>query len=279
MILIADSGSTKTTWALVQDHSKIDTCSTSGINPFLLEKEDIFRVLKNEFSLPKDGIDSVYFYGSGCIPEKAGVLYEVLEDCFQVPLVEVHSDLFAAARSLCSTSPGIVCILGTGSNSGFYDGEKIVKQVSPLGFILGDEGSGAALGKKLLSDVLKNQLPESIIRDFFITYPVSPAVILENVYRKPFPNRYMAQYTHFIARHVHEEPVAGLAETSFLEFIDRNLMQYDNIDRLGIYFTGSIAWFFSQQLKTSMEKRGLRIAKITQSPMEDLIRYHLNHRL
>ncbi len=276
MILIADSGSTKTTWSIVEGQSKIQTCNTSGINPFFLGEEEILEILKKEFTMTKNGISSVFFYGAGCIPAKTPVLFEALKKYFGISNVEVHTDLLAAARSLCQDKPGIACILGTGSNSCYYDGKVIAENVSPLGFILGDEGSGAVLGKKLLADLLKNQLPSAIKEDFFATYPVEPSEILENVYRKPFPNRYLAQYTRFINKHIHNDSVSRLVETSFGEFIERNLFQYDAVRSIPVHFTGSVAFYFRASLEKAMNAAGLKLGNIMQAPMDGLIDYHLN---
>lgn len=275
MILIADSGSTKTEWKLIGNGLEISSCITSGINPFFLEKEEILHILNTEFLISKDDVSSVFFYGAGCIPAKVSVVSEALSSFFETKSIEVNSDLLAAARSLCQNQEGIACILGTGSNSCYYDGKEIAHNVSPLGFILGDEGSGAVLGKKLIADILKNQLPETIRNDFFFTYPVTAGDILEHVYRKPFPNRYLAQYTKFIAKHMDCESIKFIVETSFNEFVARNLLQYQSVLQLPIHFTGSIAFYFQEIMKKVLEKSGLKLGKITQSPMEGLVEYHL----
>ena len=274
MILIADSGSTKTTWSLCRDGKQIKTCTTSGINPFYLEKQEILRILQGEPLFSESEIDVVHFYGAGCIPPRVSVVSEALKEYFGMENIHVNTDLLGAARSLCGNQPGIACILGTGSNSCFYDGEKIVSNVSPLGFILGDEGSGAALGKKLLADILKNQIPEKIKTDFFIQYPQNPAEILENVYRKPFPNRYLAQFTVFLAKYIENPAISKIIDSSFDEFIERNIMQYPEHKTNKIHFTGSIACYFRNNLERALEKRGLNLGPITQSPMSGLILKH-----
>ncbi len=183
--------------------------------------------------------------------------------------------MLGAARSLCGNHSGIACILGTGSNSCFYDGEKIVSNVSPLGFILGDEGSGASLGKKLLSDILKNQLPKEIKDDFFSDYQQTPAEILENVYRRPFPNRYLAQFTVFLVKHISNPLISDLVESSFDEFISRNVIQYRDYKSNKVFFTGSVAYYFRNSLEKVIQKWNLDLGTIIQSPMEGLIDYHL----
>jgi len=274
MILIADSGSTKTTWSLCKDGKQIKTCTTSGINPFYLEKQEIFRILQGESLFLESGIETIFFYGAGCIPPRVSVVSEALKEYFGIENVNVNTDLLGAARSLCGNQPGIACILGTGSNSCFYDGEKIISNISPLGFILGDEGSGAALGKKLLADILKNQFPEEIKNDFFAQYPQSPAEILENVYRKPFPNRYLAQFAVFLAKHIENPAISKIIDSSFDEFIERNIMQYPECKTNKISFTGSVAYYFRDNLERALERQGLNLGTITQSPMEGLILKH-----
>jgi N-acetylglucosamine kinase-like BadF-type ATPase len=274
MILIADSGSTKTSWSLIHKDLPPWFCSTGGINPFHLNRQAIVDLLKKELNLPQTAISSVYFYGSGCTPEKALVVAEALAMYFQTKQIEVYSDLLAAARSLSPDEEGIVCILGTGSNSCYYDGERIVRNVSPLGYILGDEGSGAVLGKKLVADILKQQVSQAVIRDFYATYDFSPAEILDRVYRQPFPNRFLAQLVPFIARHIDELQV--LVETGFDEFITRNVLQYEKAFELPIHFTGSIAFHFQPYLQNSLTKHHLRLGRVTQEPLPSLIEYYKN---
>jgi len=182
--------------------------------------------------------------------------------------------LLGAARSLCQHEAGIACILGTGSNSCFYDGSQIVNNISPLGFILGDEGSGAVMGKKLVADVLKKQLPEHIIHAFFETYSFTLAEIVHAVYRQAFPNRFLAQFTRFLAQHIQEPEIEHLVVHSFNEFISRNVLQYPEARQMPIYFTGSVAFHFSDQVKQSLANYGLSLAGIVKNPIEQLVAYH-----
>ncbi len=276
MILIADSGSTKTTWSILAPGKDVLSCETQGINPFFIEKEEILQLLNKEFTLPKEGVSSVYFYGAGCVPEKERTIAYPLSEFFNTQEVVIHTDLLAAARSLCKDQPGIVCILGTGSNSCYYDGKEISDHVSPLGFILGDEGSGANLGKRFLSDLLKNQLPEYLKEDFFGAYPMEISEILENVYRKPFPNRFLSGFTRFIAKHIEDTAVSGLVEDCFREFVKRNLLQYKQSRQIFTHFTGSIAYHFRDQLMNVMIENNLIPGRIMQHPMPGLIDYHLH---
>jgi glucosamine kinase len=278
MILIADSGSTKTSWCLC---NKQDLSTrfllTSGINPYYQDEQEILDVLRKEFTSVPVFVESVYFYGAGCAnPTVNEKVRNALVNWFKAEHAEVGSDLLAAARSLCGRQPGIACILGTGSNSCYYDGTEIIEHVSPLGFILGDEGSGAVLGKNLLADVLKNQLPDSIIDHFYEVHPISQDEIMENIYRKPFPNRYAARFTRFILENIGEPELRKLVIKQFELFFERNVLQYQTVFHLPVHFSGSIAYHFRDILKEVADSRGLQTGKIIMEPMEGLVDYHLS---
>jgi len=276
MILIADSGSTKTEWRLQADkpisHS---TCITKGINPFYQTSAEILQSLKEEYTLNNVKPQAIHFYGAGCAnEEKNNIVKDALVEFFGIQDITIESDLTGAARSLCQKTEGIACILGTGSNSCHYDGEKVIANVSPLGFIIGDEGSGAVLGKKLMGDILKNQLPQTIIDLFFSEYKTDRAEILDRIYKKTLPNRYLAQYTKFLSKHIHLEELEELVSGAFDDFIKRNLLQYEGIKKLKINFTGSIAHHFRAQLEKALNKHELKLGTISQAPMDGLAQYH-----
>jgi glucosamine kinase len=277
MILIADSGSTKTTWCLADAQKKTkEFIVTSGINPYYQREPEIMEKLEKEFPAEKSGIEAIYFYGAGCTsPSVNQVVAKPLSGFFHTDAVEVNTDLMAAARALCGHQPGIACILGTGSNSCFYDGKGIANQVSPLGFLLGDEGSGAVLGKTLLSDILKNQLPEKIISMFFEEYPVSPAEIMENIYRKPFPNRYAAQFSRFLYKHIELPQIREMVVKSFYAFFTRNVLQYPEAHQFPVHFSGSIAWYFQDLLTETADSLNLKTGKFVQDPIEGLVDFHM----
>lgn len=275
MILIADSGSTKTDWCLVENGENILRFQTRGTNPFFQTEEEILEEIETGLLPGLKGVEpsSVHFYGAGCaFPEKNEIIRRAVSRHLPVP-VEVGSDLLAAARALCGDRPGIACILGTGSNSCQYDGKEIVKNVSPLGFILGDEGSGAVLGKLLIGDVLKDQLPPALKELFLSQYELTPALIMDRVYRQPFPNRFLAGFSPFILEHLDEPAVWELVTRSFLAFFTRNVKQYDYFD-LPVHLAGSVAWHYQTVLKEIALDLGIRLGTIIQSPMEGLIRYH-----
>jgi N-acetylglucosamine kinase-like BadF-type ATPase len=281
MILIADSGSTKTEWKIIKNGNAGDSFFSSGINPFFLSEDEIYKLFKIEIpQIEGKSFTGIYFYGTGCNSiAKENVVKEAILKFVRVESVFIGSDLVAAARSLCLNEPGIACIMGTGSNSCYYDGKKIVSNVSPLGYILGDEGGGAVLGRKLVSAVLKKQVPEPVIEKFFTTYKISAAEILENVYMKPFPNRFLGQFARFISENINIPELQKIVVSSFEEFITRNILQYPQSKTLPVHFTGSIAWHFRSWLEECLIRYSLRPGRFSLTPMENLIVYHLQNLL
>ena len=277
MKLIADSGATKTDWCLGEDKPDLRIIQTQGINPFHQSKEHIAQVLSEELlpQLPKDeSITHIHFYGAGCTPEKSIIVKEELTRLFPDAIIEVQSDLLGAARALCGKEKGIACILGTGSNSCEYDGAKITANVSPLGYILGDEGSGAHLGKRLVSDCLKRQLPENVCTLFLNREGVSPAYIINKVYREPQANRYLASLTPFLSEHRDIPKIQALLHSCFTEFFQRNVMQYPSHTDCEVHFTGSIAWYFQQEVKEAARALHIRTGKFIKNPIQGLAEFH-----
>lgn len=281
MYIIADSGSTKTQWCVVDAQGVATSYFTSGINAVMMTSESIKAVLTDEYTGPKEGIEAVYFYGAGCgpaFPAATATLAEVVNEFFGCSKLEATSDLVAAARAVCGHEAGIACILGTGANSCYYDGKEIVKNVRPLGFILGDEGSGAVMGKKLLADVLKGLFPEDLTKLFYEDYPYEYIDFINNVYNKPRPqpNRFMASMTRFLSKHIDRPECVKIVEQSFTEFVERNILQYEQAKECPISFVGSIAYYFRPQLEKVLNNYGLKIGNISQVPMEGLVEYHKN---
>ena len=275
MKLIADSGSTKTDWYIIDDGVDIKKVLTKGINPFYQTTEEIFENLALNFPSLGKQVDEILFYGAGCAnEEKNKVVEDAIRTFFSPKKIFVASDLLGAARSLCQDKEGIACILGTGSNSCHYNNGEIIKNVSPLGYKLGDEGSGAVIGEKLVSDILKKQLSAATIEMFFDRYKVSPSEIINNVYGRAFPNRYQAQFTKFIADNIYIEELENIVIYCFEEFVRRNLLQYDGLKSLKTYYTGSIGFHFKEQLIKVADKNKLIIGAITKSPMEGLVKFH-----
>ncbi|MDR0973280.1 MAG: ATPase [Prevotellaceae bacterium] len=276
MILIADSGSTKTDWCVVEDGKLLRQVYTKGMNPFFQSKEEMGELIRHSLLNRMDSkqFDEVHFYGAGCIPEKIPILQDVLNTCLEVSgTVEVASDMLGAARGLCGREAGIVCILGTGSNSCFYDGEKIAANVSPLGFILGDEGSGAVLGKIMVANILKNQTSARLKEKFLTQYNLTQAEIIERVYRGSFPNRFLASTSLFVAQNIEEPEMHDLAFNAFKSFFERNVKQYD-YQHHQANLMGSIAFYYKAVIREAAAHCGIEVGAIVQSPMSGLIKYH-----
>lgn len=274
MILVAESGSTKTTWALLDKGDSRSHLFTEGINPYFQTSDKILELLKRFFSEYQGSTESVHFYGAGCTEEKIPIVEKAIKQFFKGAYVEVKSDLWAAARALGKNSECIIGILGTGSNSCYYNGKEIVKNVSPLGYILGDEGSGAVMGRKLLSDVLKHQLDIETIAKFNKVYKLSSAEIIERVYRQIYPNRFMASFAPFLKENIDNIKIKNIVLESFREYVERNLMQYEKVNKLPIHFTGSIAFIFQNILEEVFEEYGLHLGSICKQPIDGLVNFH-----
>ncbi len=275
MKLIAESGSTRTEWALIDDERLVQRAFSEGLNPYFQTRREISRSVR--LGLPdhffKRKLNQIYYYGAGCASaEKKSVVEASLVAQFKTR-VRVESDLLAAARSLFKRGAGIACILGAGSNSCFYDGENIVKNVRPGGYILGDEGSSAVLGKLFLSDVLKGLAPEDVAADFFERIRISPVDILESVYSRPFPNNFLATVSHFLTDHIDDDYVFGLITGNLRNFFTRNVCQYDYQD-YPVRFVGSLAYRYSGILRQVAREFGIVLETIEETPMGGLIEYH-----
>jgi len=273
--LIAESGSTKTEWSLVEGIYVVNHAFTEGLNPFFQMRREISHSIR--LQLPevffKKKIDQIYFYGAGCSSkEKKDMIKASLVTQFRAP-AEVESDLLGAVRALFGNEAGIGCILGTGSNSCFYDGTKIVQNVPPLGYILGDEGSGAVLGKLFLGDCIKGLAPKDITDLFYYVYKITPQHILENVYSKPFPNRFLAGFSYFLGQHTDSDYVYQLVKNNFRNFFTRNIFHYD-YKRYPVHFMGLVAYNYASILKEVAEEYHIEVGQIEKAPMPGLVRYH-----
>ena len=287
MILIADSGSTKTDWALASSPSTVPSDSspftlhsslftTQGINPFHQDRAVITEILCQELlpQLNPSEVSCVCFYGSGVRPELESVMIALLQEAFpQAKEVEAHSDLLGAARALCGHNYGIASILGTGANSCLYDGEHIVQNTPALGYILGDEGSGGVLGKHFLHELYKGILSENIRADFEQEYGLTMADVIQRVYREPMPNRFLASLAPFIHRHLSAPAVNCMVIDNFRDFFRYNIRPY-NHPELPVSFVGSIACHFRDQLAEAADAEGFTLGTILKSPIEGLLRYH-----
>lgn len=278
MKLVADCGSTKIDWCLLNDSKVEKQVFTMGMNAVMLTEEEIRERIADELLPEFEGypVEEVYFYGAGCIsPEVCGNVANAIRTNFpDATTVEVHTDLLAAARALFGHEAGIACILGTGSNSCYYDGKEIVDNVSPLGYILGDEGSGAVLGKIFLGDVLKNQLPADLRDKFLEQYSLDRLTIIRRVYKEPQGNRFLASVTPFLLENIHRDEIHALVLNAFKAFFIRNITQYAGYKDLDVNFVGSIAHYYLPVLKEAARECGCRIGKVIKSPMEGLIVFH-----
>lgn len=276
MILIADSGSTKTDWCLIDDEGHRKDISTKGMNPYQQSEEQLTNEVATALvpQLPTTTIENVYFYGAGCIYDKIPLMERVLRSKINIlGRCEVNSDMLGVARALCGHESGIACILGTGSNTCFYDGTEITKNVPSLGFILGDEGSGSVLGKLFVNYLYKGLLGEIIKQKFEHSFDLDTGKVIERVYRQPYPNRFLASFAPFIYEHRHDERVYQLIFANFDALFKHCLMQYD-YQYYPIHFCGSIAWFFREILEKVAVSHQFTIGTIERSPLEGLVRYH-----
>lgn len=274
--LIADSGATKAEWCLVTNGKK-KTIFTPGISPYFLNTQQIAELLKKELypRIRRYKIDEVHYYGTGTVdPKNARLVKKAIEQVFPGALVEVTHDMMAAARSLNGRSKGLTCNLGTGSFCCYYNGEKILKQTPGIGYILGDEGSGAYLGKKVIQHFLYDTFDEDLRARFNAKYNTNRAEILENVYKKPLPNRYMASFTLFLAENRGHFMIENIIEDGLNDFFFYHLCKYRESWVMPINFVGSIAFGFKDVLQHLCNTYEFELGKVVKNPMEGLVAYH-----
>ncbi len=280
MILIADSGATKTDWVFGDSVTGSQPIHTQGINPFHLTEQEIrliiFEQLVGQLPFSPENISHIFFYGAGCTPEKSAGILRSLNDLFpSCHAIEVQSDLLGAARALCKNQKGIACILGTGSNSCLYDGEKILDNIPPLGYILGDEGSGACLGKRFISDCMKRQLPPELLEGLLAEFNLTPSLLLDRIYREPLANRFLAGFTPYIYKYRKNIQVHHFLIRCFDDFFKRNVYLYGK--EWPVSFTGSVAWFFQEEINESAGKSGFTTSLYLKNPIQELARYHFKN--
>ena len=278
MILIADSGTTKTDWRLIDSSNQITQYRTSGINPNYMEVRAITDIIKNELN-PQITIpfEKLYFYGSGCSSLDAKkIIASAFNEIYPDVLVEVDHDLIAAARSLCGNEKGIACILGTGANSCVYDGEKITDNVPSVGYIMGDEGSGTWLGKELLMQFMRNDLPDDIKERLIKRYDLTNDNIIENVYRTSKPSAYMSSFSKFIFQNIKHPHLYRLVHKGFTLFFENNINRYSGYQELQVHFTGSVAFYYANILRKVAAEQGVAVRNIVENPIAGLTLYHQN---
>lgn len=277
MILIADSGGSKTDWRLIQKDGSIDQAHSPGFNPYYQPIDDLKKNVQ-EVLLPKINdsyVKKIFFYGAGVSSVKNQLtIKSAFLEFFPGAQIEIGWDLLAAARALCGHEPGIACIMGTGSNSCLYDGEKITDNVANLGWILADEGSGANIGRKFLVDYLRKKIPQKLSAQFHQRFPLSREEFLEKVYQQEKPSAFLASFAKFIFQHLDDAYCYKLVYDSFAEFYENNVMKYENYQNLKVHFTGSIAFYFSDILRQVANDKGITVKNILEGPIAGLTLYH-----
>ena len=276
--LIADSGSTKTDWRLVGPNEQIHAFQTDGINPYYQTTSQIIDVLQMQLLpiLPEAAVSAVFFYGAGC---SGPAVNPIVADALRAVLptaqtVDVDSDMLGAARAAAGHEPGIVCILGTGSNACCYDGRQIKRGIQSLGFWLGDEGSGGYLGKTLVRDFFQERLPTDLRDAFQVRYALDRPTLLENAYQKPFPNRYFASFTPFLSVNIDHPHVVGLVIEAFKLFLTTYINRFPEADTWPVHFVGSVAHYFAELLQRAVSEAGLIMGRVLQAPAERLVVFH-----
>lgn len=277
-ILIADSGATKCEWCLLENGKK-KTIYTQGMSPYYSKKEILIDTIDKQLlpSLKKSIPNAIYFYGTGCSsPANIKLIQQVLKQAFPKSKISVDHDLMGAARALCGRKKGIACILGTGTNSCYYDGKKIIKNVPGLGYVLGDEGSGAYLGKKVLQYYFYKTFDEELIYLFEKKYHLSSSEVMDNIYKKDAPSRYLASFALFLDENRGHYMIENILEDGINDFFFQHLCKYAESWKYPINFVGSIAYGFKDVLKELCNSYEFTLGKIIKSPMEGLIEYHKN---
>jgi glucosamine kinase len=277
-MLIADSGSTKTDWRFIDENREILAFRSEGYNPWLVDAEQMEASMRREVlvQLGNQLPSQIFFYGAGCgTPEKKQVLENVLSKIFGIKNIEVNTDLLGAARSLCGPENGIAAILGTGSNSCSFDGENIIMNRPSLGYILGDEGSGAALGKELLRKFLYDDLDLRLKENFTKRFNLTRPQILDHIYKEPLPNRYLASFSKFIFQNIEHPQCMEMVIENFRAFFTHHVLRYPNAKEWPLHVTGSVGFYFSNLLRRVAEEQGIRLGRVTETPIAGLLNYHI----
>jgi glucosamine kinase len=281
MILLADSGSTKTDWRLINDLDEITQFTSSGLNPYFINPaEAAGQVTGIRHLFEKENISDklfrVFFYGAGCgTDENKTIIREILAAVFPKADIGVYSDMLGAAHALCGRSPGLVAILGTGMNSCYFNGNEISMQQPSLGYVLGDEGSGAYLGKCLLADYLNNEMPPEIRDRFENRFKLKSSEILHKLYKEPYPSRFLASFSKFIYQNISDQYCSDLVANSFRSFFEKHICKYPSWESLRLSCTGSVAFWYSNVLRRVAEEKGVMLDRVVESPIAALSLYYL----
>lgn len=280
MILIADSGSTNTDWVLIKKDKIISSFVTSGFNPYFTKSEEIYIELKQKFptNLKISEINKIFFYGSGCSAEEMKkIIYKGLRQMFINSEIEINHDLLGAARALFMNDSGITVILGTGASSCFYDGSIITERVPSLGYILGDEGGGDYLGKLFITDFLYGRLPENVHQTFLKKFRLNNNQIMHKIYKEAYPNRFLASFCEFISEQSKDSSINDMIIKSFTDLFVNNITKYENYKKYSIKITGSVGYYFKNQLLEVAKSFNANIDLIECSPINRLVQYHFNY--
>ncbi len=280
MKVIADSGSTKTIWVLLSPDGTIKRLNSIGLNPLFVSSEKVEEIVSQTFTgVDIGGVNEIYFYGAGCSSkERCVIIRKGLVKVFSNSNIEVEHDMLAAARALFVHQKGIAMIFGTGSNSCVYDGKKIAENIPALGYILGDEGSGAFFGLQLIKDFLNNEMPQTLSKQFKESYHLDKDTIITSVYKEPFPNRYLAQFVPFLSQNINNEYVLKMITTGFDLFFKRHILPYPDYREYPLGCIGSVGFYFKDILSLVAQKHRLHFTAIEKSPVEGLINFHKKSR-
>jgi glucosamine kinase len=279
MILIADSGSTKTDWVLLDEKNSF-RYKTIGYNPYFIDTEKIYESVSEKLASQFDPsvVKQVYFYGAGCSEtDKTAIVDKALTRCFVNAHVLVGHDMLAAARALLGNTPGFAAILGTGSNTCMYDGKNVERNIDSVGYLLGDEGSGSYIGKKIVRDYMRGYLPEELNEAFIKMYPYTNSEIFDFLYNKPLPNRFLAGFCMFADNHKEHEYIRKIVYDSFNDFFKNLVTKYENYQKHKFNCIGSVGYIFKDILTDVAAFHGMETGKIIHTPIEDLVNYHLTY--
>jgi glucosamine kinase len=275
--LIAESGSTKTIWVLLDvDNQEVWRKPTIGLNPFFVESDEVSSVFKEMLGNEStEQIQDVFFYGASCSSDERNLRISAgINAVLPKAKVTVNHDLLAAARALCRNKPGIACILGTGSNSCEYDGKNITDNVPSMGFMIGDEGSGSSIGRRLVRSWIYREMPVELVEEFTTSFDITKESVLTSLYYNEKPNKFLASLSRFCLDHINHPLIQEILAESFKEFIDRHISKYASAREVPIHFVGSIAFYYQDALKQELEKANMKLGLVIQSPIDELIKYH-----
>ena len=274
-ILIADSGFTKTDWRLINKEGAIAQARTQGINPYYQTEEEMLEVIHNLYGQMPESMDQIFFYGTGC---SSGInrnkIAQLLKKYYPTAAIDVNHDLLAAARSLCGQEAGIACIIGTGTNSCSYDGDKIITNVPSLGWAIADEGGGTYLGKTLVTSYYRKEMPQHLRTLFKETYKLTKDSFLTHVYQEPMPGRFLSNFAKFIGQHINDPYMYQLVAEGFDTFLTKNVMKYDAYQELPVHFTGSVAYHFGTILRSVAQEKNIFVKHISEHPIAGLTLFH-----